>query len=116
MPLWPSTLPQSPLIEGFSETAPSTTTRTEMDQGPAKVRQKTTAGVRRLILSFLLSKTQTATLDAFFHTDTKGGSLSFTFPHPRTNESLSCRFTQAPRYQTQNGEKFRAGVELEVMP
>ena len=116
MTSWPATLPQSPLTEGFTETAPATVLRTEMDQGPAKIRQKTTAGVRRLGLGFILSKAQTAILDAFFTADAKGGAVAFDFPHPRTGTTLSCRFTEPPRYQALNGELFRATLALEVLP
>lgn len=116
MTTWPATLPQAPLIEGFTETAPITALRTEMDQGPAKTRQKTTAGVARMTLSFILSRSQTQTLDVFFKEGTKGGTISFVFLHPRTSASLSCRFVQPPRYQSLNGESFKAAIELEVLP
>ena len=45
MTSWPATLPVSPLLDGFIETVPETIIRTDMDQGPAKTRQRTTAGV-----------------------------------------------------------------------
>ncbi len=116
MTSWPATLPQSPLAEGFTETAPATALRTEMDQGPAKSRQRTTAGPRRLGFSLFLTRAQTATLDSFFNDDTKGGAVAFTFPHPRTGVSMSCRFTEPPRYQMQGGDIFRATLSLEVLP
>ncbi len=116
MPTWPVTLPASPLVDGFQETPPPTVIRTEMDQGPAKTRQRTTAGVRRMQLSFILSKAQTATLDSFFTDTVKGGALGFDFTHPRTGSTLNCRFAEPPRYAALNGEKFRTALVFEVLP
>ncbi|QLH37711.1 MAG: hypothetical protein HWD60_00095 [Defluviicoccus sp.] len=42
--VWPSSLPQKPLVDGFSETAPNLVVRSPMDVGPAKVRRRATAG------------------------------------------------------------------------
>lgn len=116
MPSWPVSLPASPLAEGFSETPPATSLRTEMDQGPAKMRQRTTAGVGRLGFSLLLSLAQVQILDEFFRNDTKGGSLSFSFAHPRGGAAITCRFIEPPRYQAATGAWFRAQLSLEVLP
>ncbi len=74
---WPITLPAYPLLEKYAEAMPNTTIRTDMETGPAKVRQRTTAGVRRLSVGYLLSKAQVSTLEEFYLTILKGGSLSF---------------------------------------
>lgn len=37
MPVWPVTLPQDVLIDGYDEKVPEMTLRTQMDAGPAKV-------------------------------------------------------------------------------
>jgi len=116
MSTWPVSLPSYPLVNGFSESIPETTVRTEMDQGPAKIRQRTTASIRKMQMSFLLNKTQTQALDTFYITTLNGGSTSFTFTHPRTDASISCRFTQPPEYTSTNGDYFNAGIELEILP
>ena len=112
---WPESLPLA-LCEGYRETPPETSLRTAMDQGPAKTRQRTTAGVSTLSLNFILSTAQTALLDGFFTADTAGGSLAFGFTHPRTGGAVSCRFRQPPVYQALNGDYYRVGLELEVLP
>lgn len=116
MTTWPLTLPPAPLAEGFRETVPNTVIRTEMEQGVPKVRQRTTAGVRKMAMAFILSKAQVAILDGFFTETVAGGSLSFGFSHPRTEESITCRFRQPPEYAALNGEFFRAAIELEILP
>ena len=116
MPAWPITLPASPLVEGFRETPPDTVLRSPMDQGPAKLRRRTTAGTGALSLTYLLSRAQVNALMDFFNDTLAGGSLPFDFTHPVNGATLACRFRQMPAYAPVNAEYFRAAIELEVLP
>jgi hypothetical protein len=116
MTTWPNTLPAYPLIDGFHETAPNTVIRTDMEQGPAKVRLRTTAAIRTLALSYLMNKAQVTALETFYLATLQGGALSFDFTHPRSNAVVSCRFTRPPEYVTSNGNFFKVAMELEVLP
>ncbi len=116
MTTWPDTLPQSPLLDASRETPADTTIRTNMDAGPAKLRARTTAGVGKLSLAYILSRAEVAVLDSFFKDELTGVALKFSFPHPRTAETLDCRFRQPPAYAPINGDFFRVAVELEVLP
>lgn len=116
MPNWPETLPQSPLIDGCRETPADTVIRTEMETGPAKARLRTTAGVSRLSLTYIMSRAEVDTLQGFFNADISSGALQFDFTHPRTQETIGCRFRQPPAYAPINGDYFRVGIELEVLP
>ena len=116
MPQWPASLPASPLLDGFQETPPVTVIRTEMEQGPAKVRQRTTAAVRRLSLSYILSSDQMMVLDDFFTLTLGGGALAFDYIQPRTGNSVSCRFVKPPEYSAANGPYFKAALTLEILP
>jgi len=116
MSLWPNTLPAYPLLENFSEEVENTIIRTEMDNGPAKLRQRTTAGVSNMSLGYLLSKVQIDTLEIFYKTTLKGGSLAFDFTHPRRDTIISCRFVSPPQYGSGNGNFFRVNINLEVLP
>ncbi len=116
MTTWPDTLPVSPLLEGFHEAAPVTSIRTDMEQGPAKLRQRTTAAVRTLTVSYLLGKTQVATLETFYSATLAGGTGSFDFVHPRTGDTVSCRFVRPPEYGAVNGNFFKALLALEILP
>jgi hypothetical protein len=116
MAAWPETLPQSPLVEGFRETPANTALRTEMETGPAKLRQRTTAATATLSLTFIISTAQLAVLDGFYADTLQGGTLAFDFTHPVTGETVNCRFRQPPARGTLNGGYFRVSVELEVLP
>lgn len=116
MPDWPTSLPALPLAESYGETQAVTVIRTEMETGPAKARRRTTAGVSLLNLSYILSRAEAATLEEFFENELAGGALQFSFPHPRKAQTVGCRFRRPPALSPINGDYFRAGVELEVLP
>jgi len=116
MTQWPVILPVYPLLENYVEKVPSTSIRTEMEQGPAKVRQRTTAGVRQMSLSYFLNKEQIEALDNFYITGLKGGSVSFDFTHPRNDADIKCRFVSPPEYKAANGNYFKVNIELEILP
>lgn len=116
MPIWPETLPQSPLSDGMRETPADVLVRTSMDTGPAKCRPRTSAGVARLALSYIMNRAEVESLSDFFNDDLMWGALSFSFPHPRLEESVDCRFKQPPSYAPINGDFFKVTMELEVLP
>lgn len=116
MPVWPSALPAYPLTEHYAETMGETSLRTEMEAGPAKVRRRTTAAVRRFALGYLLNKTEVSALETFYHDTLEGGTLRFDFTHPRTGSTVACRFASPPHYKTANGEYYHVRIELEVLP
>ena len=90
MPAWPASLPQAPLARGYQEAFGDTTLRTQMDAGPDKLRRRFTAGVDSFTTLLRLTKTQAATFESFYKTDTAGGTLAFTWVHPRTRRSCRC--------------------------
>jgi hypothetical protein len=116
MATWPGTLPAKPLDEGYSEDVPNTLVRTEMDAGPAKVRRRFTAGVRKFNVSFILTTAQIATLDTFFVTDTNAGADQFTWDHPRTEVTGSFRFISPPKYSSAGGTHWKVSFQLEKLP
>ena len=117
MPAWPSDLPQRPLVEGFSETAPTLTVRSPMDVGPAKVRRRVTAGVTQLKCAFRLSTTQRASLLTFWQTTLAGGALSFTWTHPISGAAITCRIVEPPAFTpAARGVSWVAALTIEVLP
>ena len=99
MPAWPSDLPQKPLVQGFSETAPQLAVRSPMDVGPAKVRRRATAGVTQLKCAFRLSAAQRASLLTFWQTTLQGGALAFAWTHPISGAAISCRIVEPPAFE-----------------
>ncbi len=115
MPVWPTSLPQSPLQDSYRETAADNTIRTTMEQGPAKLRRRATSAVSKLAIGFILSPAQMNTLQSFYTSGTSGGIIPFTFPHPRTGNSVSCRMTAPPSIAAIGGY-FKVALEMEVLP
>jgi len=117
MATWDSSLPQSPSIRGFKEELPDLLIRSKMDTGSDKVRRRSTAQIRKLEMTFLMTKAQVATFETFFYTTTNGGADKFTFTHPRTGVSSDkFRFDGTPSYSTLNGEYYRVAVKMELLP
>jgi len=115
--VWPASLPQSPLIQGFEEQPPKTSITTQMDQGPAKKRRRATTNVRPIVAQFIMDKSQVDTFDTFYNDTTAGGSLRFDFKNPRTGVTKEFRFRDTmPTITPLSGDLFRVNVELEIMP
>ena len=115
MPNWPVTLPVYPLLEGYRETPPNQIIRSQMDQGPAKLRRRTTAAVRLFQVGFMLSQSQIDDLENFYLTTLVGGALSFDFTHPRTGATVTCRFASPPEYSAANGDYLKAFASWRIM-
>ena len=114
---WPVGLPQLVAVDGYGESPPDTVLRTKMDVGPAKIRRRSTAGIRPLSVQLDLDATQVAALDAFYLGTLQGGALAFDWVHPRTQEIVSLRFVRPPAYRPQRSDAvWRAAVQLEVLP
>lgn len=114
---WPGGLPQSPLLQGYSESPPDVALRTPMDGGVAKLRRRFTAATRPLQWAMICTKAQVATLDTFYSTTLVGGTLPFTFDHPRTTDNEEFRFIAPPVYVVIGSEdEWRVSVSLEQLP
>ena len=112
---WPSTLPDNLLRQGYEEQPPDLTVRTEMEEGPDKVRRWGTGNVRPIAGQLLLDSTQAETLDDFYLNTTKSGALRWNWTHPRTGASAEFRFRERPSY-TPVGVYWRVQLQLEIMP
>lgn len=115
MPAFPPSLPAF-RMPGVNETLPDGLIRSEVDVGPAKVRRRTSAGVRLLSGSMTLTREQAATLDAFYTTTLQAGALSFDWRHPRTKAAIVCRFRREPTLASKGPSAFEAQLELEILP
>ena len=115
MAVWPTELP-APALNSFNETPPMNAIRSNMDRGPAKVRRRTTANVRPVSFTLLLTQEQTQILDDFFVNDTFSGAEQFDFTHPRTGAAVKARFAGEPSYSETEGIIYSAAVQLEIMP
>ena len=116
MSSWPATLPQYPIMQGYQENPADTIIRTKMDQGPDKVRRRTTANTVNFKVSYIMTDAQVATFDTFYNATISGGADKFTMPHPRTGVSSdNFRISSIPQYASINGV-YRVSFDLELLP
>lgn len=116
MPAWPATLPQFVLESGYQEQLQDQVVETQMESGPVKVRRRFTKQVRTFQCQMLMTAAQHVIFESFWQTDCLGGSISFTWVHPRTRAAATFRFrTPAPQYQTVGGVNVIATFALEQL-
>ena len=118
MSTWPVTLPQSPLIEGYSETLANIVVRTDMDAGPPKVRKRFTSAALPFKMSMILTGEQMETLDEFFTDTCNGGATAFDWEHPRLGDSGdgSFRFVGQPTVSVAGPDLYRVEFQVEMLP
>lgn len=116
MATWPGTLPQQPLIRGYSRTHQPQTVRTEMSAGPAFVRRRFTAASTLFAESFVLDKTQRQTFWDFFNNTCAGGSLAFDWTDPVTGGAAEFRFVEVPSERALSGIIFEVTANFELLP
>lgn len=61
---------------------------------------------------------ESAILDAFFDDVTQGGSLPFTWTHPRTGVAVQCQFAPGTQllYEDEEGGEVITQFTIEVLP
>ncbi len=121
MESWPSTLPQDFLI-GASITDDESCITSQMDAGPASVRNRFTAISKTVKTGLVITGAQLATFNTFIRTTLQNGSLTFTWIMPDTGASASIRFKKKPEWTCikpsadVNSRIWRADLEIEVLP
>ena len=118
--IWPVDLPQVPLMEPYSETFPKTLIRTPMAAGPAKVRRLIGSNSRFVSIGMYLTAAQVVIFEEFLTTTLLGGSLHFTWLHPRTAAAIDCRIVvdenTAPTYKVITMDMIRVDFQMEILP
>lgn len=116
VPVWDVGLPQVLLVDGASGTLPDVILRTPMDAGPAKQRRRFTAGPEPFKGHIKVTDAQFATFSTFYNTTLLGGSLRFSWTHPKTDAACEMRFTAAPTWSVIEPDCTRIEMSLEVLP
>lgn len=111
---WPSTLPQSPLIEGFSCVPQDSVLRSKMD-GYTKQRNRFTAVLYDVVEPYLMTVQQFADFKEFYHTTLGNGAEQFIKPDPESNVTAVYQFTDT--YDSEfNGVQYRVTLSMEKLP
>jgi hypothetical protein len=90
---WPAELPATLLLEELTAKQDSNVIRTAMDAGPKKTRRRYTANTKTFTGRLLLTPSQRAVLEQFYHTALADGVLRFNFINPQTLVPQEFRFT-----------------------
>jgi hypothetical protein len=114
--VWPGSLPQRVLTNGYVERAPKSVTRTQMDAGIAKTRRRFTAAPSLVDVQFRMTSAQVDTLLAFHDVTLGGGALPFDWLHPRTQVSATWRFVEEPNVSPITAVWFAVSCKLEKLP
>lgn len=120
--LWPTSLPQDPLIAGLTEDPGTVTIRTAMATGPAKLRPRQSVPVGKWPVGLKLDAAQVTTLLDFYQDTLGHGSLPFDWHNPRTNSVATLRFLEAPKISHDtprlagNAGRYTARFMVETVP
>lgn len=96
----------------YKETPAKNVMRSTMQVGPEKVRRSTTANVRKVTFSMMLTKEVLQSFDEFYKSN---DASVFDFVNPRTGATERARFADVPQYSL-NETMWDVAVELELLP
>lgn len=89
---WPGDLPRVLRLDGLNAKKKSAVVRTEMDAGPAKVRQRYTVATKDFSGSIVVNSVQRQLLEDFYTNILGNGVLRFVMKDPQTLEQAEFRF------------------------
>lgn len=114
---WLTSLPQQPLIDGYSEEPAGKKIRTSMDAAIAKQRNRFTTSAQPFTAVFLMTLTQYSNFKAFYDTTLVNGVKEFNMQvtgDPLTTHVV--RFTEKGYNPEFIGLYVRVNCNLEVIP
>ena len=111
---WPSALRDLWLRNAFQEVLPKNIVRTEMDQGPPKVRRRSTSNIGKIRGQMFLTAALATSLDTFFNTTTNSGALTIEMKHPRTGTTGTYQFSNEPSYTALN-QGYITTIEMDLI-
>ncbi len=118
---WPVTLPQN-FMAGASIGDDESRAISQMDTGPASVRNRFTAISQTAETNMILTGAQLVTFNTFMRTTLQHGTLPFIWINPMTGDSEILRFKKKPKWQciapspVVNDRLWQASLELEILP
>lgn len=113
---WPPELNGCLLPDGYQESLPDTTIRTQMDVGPPKMRRRSTSAPRLISGTLRLEGSRLDLFEAFYIDTLAGGSLPFNWVSPRTGDPVVAQFGDVPSYSPVSGGIWDVSISLEVLP
>lgn len=119
---WPVNVPSAFQHSGYGFEADSGIIRTSMDTGPAKIRRRTTAVVKRHKGTIIMTRAQFAAWQSWFENYLAFGSLTFAMSDPITGSTVDARIIaptggKAYSFSPESGSNYGVlSIEIEVLP
>jgi hypothetical protein len=113
--LWPVTLPQVLLVEGFSASPPQNFISTPMEVGPPKRRRRDVAAAYPVVGTIIVDRQQLGILWTFYRSVLKDGSLPFDWVDPMTRNACTYLFKE-PFSITALAPRWKVSMALEAQP
>lgn len=115
--IWPVTVPWRARTAGYSEKPQRNVASFQPDAGVAIERRRASISADELsYVSTLMTDTQVDRLVAWYRDDLGDGVLPFTRNHPRTGDSVICKFVDTPAIVAVEGLYYRVSINLIRMP
>lgn len=110
--VWPTSLPQSPLVGTLVVQGQDNMVIGPADVGEGVRRRRASAVSQVVAFSMLMSNEQVRILDNFYDSDLGGGVYRFSFPDPILGESRDYSFSERYQVQHDQADIFRVTFKL----
>ena len=114
LPEWPSTLPKTPLLEGYASNPSDSTIRFQPDAGKPKVRNRAFGMPDNRSEQYIFDDAERAIFMNFWRNTLSQGTLSFLKTDPEDNTIQEFQIKAPPR-STKDGIYWRVTIELDRM-
>jgi hypothetical protein len=112
--VWPATLPNYVLIDGYSEKLPAQKIESPMEAGRPKVRRRFSTNWRQFTVFIKMTADQGIIFESFYQNTLQGGSLPFDWVHPRKRTAATFRFRMPdPEITVDGGTNVIASCAME---
>lgn len=117
MALWPATLPQRPLTDGYSELPGFPVVQAPVD-GPSLSRRRYTAAPTEITQSFEMTTTQLEAFRTFYETDCSHGAVPFTWREwgDASRSIYTYKFVEPPQVTNLGGLMWLVSMRIIKLP
>ena len=112
--MWPLSLPQSPQVQGYSDTPGRAVIVSDFDVGPKRQRKRSSAAMRKVSATYYMRNSQKADWESFYEL---AMGRSFWWPDPMNGGAyVYARISNDVKLTPQGPTWFSLQVELEIWP
>ncbi len=112
---WLSTLPQFPLLAGYTDGEADNTIRSQITASISKVRSRSSAGPSSVAFPVLLTNAQKLVLDVFYDVELRGGVKVFILKLPGDQKESRLRFSSPIAYRAVTHDFWRTELSFEIV-